>query len=226
MPGFLWNRIGLVSLIKICTVRPDPAACMIRNGFNKFRFTTARRMWNSQNVFKMADGLFNWIHTVVRLYLAIPASSPSWESVHRKTVCCKKVLQRTANLVFLWRSNMLSGLYLGGTVIPRHTSNQFTNFPLYEMHKLIPFFNFRANFRSYELLPLANRSLFPSGSNGKLIFVLLVFALRAVLEERIKLVNRGITVLDLYHLYFICGLFNDATSISDCIASNDEMINK
>jgi hypothetical protein len=46
----------------------------------------------------------------------------------------------------------------------------------------------------YELLPLANRSLFPSGSNGKFIFVLRVFALRAVLEERIKLVNREITV--------------------------------
>jgi hypothetical protein len=66
------------------------------------------------------------------------------------------------------------------------------------MHNLIPvFFNLRANFRLYELLPHANRSLFPSGSNGKLIFVLRVFALRAVLEERIKLVNRGITVLDL-----------------------------
>jgi hypothetical protein len=46
----------------------------------------------------------------------------------------------------------------------------------------------------YELLPLANRLLFPLGSNGKLIFVLRVFDLRAVLEERIKLVNRGITV--------------------------------
>jgi hypothetical protein len=33
-----------------------------------------------------------------------------------------------------------------------------------------------------------------SGSNGKLIFVLRVFALQAILEERIKIVNRGITV--------------------------------
>jgi hypothetical protein len=33
-----------------------------------------------------------------------------------------------------------------------------------------------------------------SGSYGILIFVLRVFILRAVLEERIKLVNRGITV--------------------------------
>jgi hypothetical protein len=33
------------------------------------------------------------------------------------------------------------------------------------------------------------------GSNGKLIFVLQVFALQAVLEEQIKLVNQGITVL-------------------------------
>jgi hypothetical protein len=63
------------------------------------------------------------------------------------------------------------------------------------------FFNLRANFRLYELLPLANRSLLPSGSNGKLIFVLRVFAVRAVLEERIKLVNRGITVLFKYKYY-------------------------
>jgi hypothetical protein len=62
------------------------------------------------------------------------------------------------------------------------------------MHKLIPVFNLGTNFCFYELLPLANRSLFPAGSNGKLIFVLRVFALRAVLEERIKLINRGITV--------------------------------
>jgi hypothetical protein len=39
-----------------------------------------------------------------------------------------------------------------------------------------------------------SRRLF-SGSNGKLIFVLRVFVLRAVLEERIKLVNRGIPVI-------------------------------
>jgi hypothetical protein len=44
-------------------------------------------------------------------------------------------------------------------------------------------------FAKYELLPLANRSLFPAVSNGKFIFVLRVFALRAVLVERIKLVN-------------------------------------
>jgi hypothetical protein len=67
------------------------------------------------------------------------------------------------------------------------------------------FFNLRANFREYELHPLANRSLFgsnPSGSNGKLILVLWVFALRAVLEERIKLVNRGITVLQSFQNKF------------------------
>jgi hypothetical protein len=40
--------------------------------------------------------------------------------------------------------------------------------------------------------------LFPSGSNGKLIFVLQVFALRAVLEEQINLVNQGITVIVLF----------------------------
>jgi hypothetical protein len=80
------------------------------------------------------------------------------------------------------------------TVIPRYTRNRFTSFLLYEMHKLIPIFQFTSKFRKYELLPLANRSLFPSGSNGKLIFVLRVFALRAVFEERIKLVHWGITV--------------------------------
>jgi hypothetical protein len=62
-------------------------------------------------------------------------------------------------------------------------------------------FNLRANFGFYELLPLANRSLFPSGSNGKLIFALRVFALRAILDKRIKLVNRGINVYFMIHLY-------------------------
>jgi hypothetical protein len=84
------------------------------------------------------------------------------------------------------------------TVIPRYTSNRFTSFRLYKKHKLITVFNLRADFRSYELLPLANRSVFPSGSNEKLILILRVFALRAVLEEQIKLVNRGITAFGKY----------------------------
>jgi hypothetical protein len=67
------------------------------------------------------------------------------------------------------------------------------------MHKLIPVFILRANARLYELLPLASVSLFPSGSNGKLVFVLRVFALRAVLEDRIKLVNRGVPVFSLFN---------------------------
>jgi hypothetical protein len=76
--------------------------------------------------------------------------------------------------------------------IPRYTSNRFASFRLYEMHKLIPVFHFTSQFSLFELLPLANRSLFQrifSGSNGELILVLRVFAKRAVLEERIKLVN-------------------------------------
>jgi hypothetical protein len=83
------------------------------------------------------------------------------------------------------------------TVIPRYTSIQITSFRFIrdaQINKKKLLFNLRANFFKYELLPFANRSLFSSGSNGKLIFVLRVFALRAVLEELIKLVNRGITV--------------------------------
>jgi hypothetical protein len=54
-----------------------------------------------------------------------------------------------------------------------------------------PFFACMSSFLSQA--DRCSRSLF-SGSNGKLIFVLRVFALRAVLEDRIKLVNRGIPV--------------------------------
>jgi hypothetical protein len=42
-----------------------------------------------------------------------------------------------------------------------------------------------------------------SGSNGKLILVLRVFAKWAVLEEWIKLVNRGITVLISTSFFFL-----------------------
>jgi hypothetical protein len=56
-----------------------------------------------------------------------------------------------------------------------------------------------------------SRLLF-SGSNGELIFVLRVFALRGVLEERIKLVIRGIPVLPYVcqplHTSWYIGLFN------------------
>jgi hypothetical protein len=54
-----------------------------------------------------------------------------------------------------------------------------------------PIFACTSSFRSQT--DRCSRHLF-SGSDGKLIFVLRVFALQAVLEERIKLVNRGITV--------------------------------
>jgi hypothetical protein len=75
--------------------------------------------------------------------------------------------------------------------------HKYSNPSVYEQSVYL-FFSLRANFRLCELLPLANRSLFPSGSNGKLIFVLRIFALRAVLEDRIKIVNRMITVLCLF----------------------------
>jgi hypothetical protein len=76
---------------------------------------------------------------------------------------------------------------------------RFTSFRLYEMHKLMPVFLIYepifANTSSFlSQIERCSRRLF-SGSNGKLIFVLRVFVLRAVLEERIKLVNPGITVL-------------------------------
>jgi hypothetical protein len=92
-------------------------------------------------------------------------------------------------ITFQFKGTMNSHLK-GNTIIPRYTSNRFTIFGLYEMHKLISVFQFTSQFSLFELLPLANRSLFASGSNGKLIFVL-----RAVFEDRNKLINRGITVL-------------------------------
>jgi hypothetical protein len=81
-----------------------------------------------------------------------------------------------------------------------------------------------------EFLPLANRSLIPSGSIGKFTFVLWVFALWSVLEEQIKLVNRGITVyqnnesnitpkLRTYYIYLMIMFFwaedGDSTSLKN-----------
>jgi hypothetical protein len=80
------------------------------------------------------------------------------------------------------------------TVIPRYTSNRFTTFRLYEMHKLKPVFKFTIQFSLIRAPASRKPIVVPSGSNGKSIFVLRVFALRAVFEEPIKLVNRGITV--------------------------------
>jgi hypothetical protein len=62
-----------------------------------------------------------------------------------------------------------------------------TCFSVYE-----PIFAYTSSFLSQ--IDRCSRRLF-SGSNGKLNFILWVFALPAVLEERIKLVNRGIIVL-------------------------------
>jgi hypothetical protein len=72
-----------------------------------------------------------------------------------------------------------------------------TCFSIYE-----PIFTYTSSFLSQT--DRCSRRLF-SGSNGKLIVVLRVFVLRAVLEERIKLVNRGIPVMltnkSHYHYY-------------------------
>jgi hypothetical protein len=84
------------------------------------------------------------------------------------------------------------------TVIPQNTSNRFMSFRLYEMHILMPVFQFLSQF-SLIRAPLSHKPIVvPGTSSRKLIFVLRVLALRAVLEERIKLINRGITVLLIY----------------------------
>jgi hypothetical protein len=62
----------------------------------------------------------------------------------------------------------------------------YTRCTIYE-----PIFAYTSSFLSQT--DRCSRRLF-SGSNGKIIFVLRVFALRAVLEDRMKLVNRGIPV--------------------------------
>jgi hypothetical protein len=91
-----------------------------------------------------------------------------------------------------------SHLYLGlpCTVIPRYTNNRLASFRLLEMHTCFPIyepiFAYTSSFLSQT--DRCSRRLF-SGSNGKLIFVVWVFTLQAVLEERIKLVNQRITVV-------------------------------
>jgi hypothetical protein len=90
--------------------------------------------------------------------------------------------------------------YFYCTVIPRYTSNRSlirdaqinACFSIYE-----PIFAYMSSFLSQT--DFCSRRLF-SGSNGKLIFVLRVFALRAVLEDLIKLVNRGIPVYYSVHI--------------------------
>jgi hypothetical protein len=57
------------------------------------------------------------------------------------------------------------------------------SFRLYEMHKLIPVFQFTSQF-SLTRAPSSRKPIIvPSASSWKLIFVLQVFALQAVLEE-------------------------------------------
>jgi hypothetical protein len=84
-------------------------------------------------------------------------------------------------------------------VIPQYTSNRLTCFRLYDMHKLIPVFQFTSQFFAYtsSFLSQIDRCFrcLCSGSNGKSIFVLRVFALRAVLEERIKFVKFVINII-------------------------------
>jgi hypothetical protein len=74
--------------------------------------------------------------------------------------------------------------------------NWFTSFSLFEMHKLITVFQFTSQFLLIRAPSSRKPIVVPVGKKGKLIFILRVFALRAVLAERIKLVNRGIRVQD------------------------------
>jgi hypothetical protein len=85
--------------------------------------------------------------------------------------------------------------YNSKTVNPRKTSNRDTSFRLYEMYKLIPVFRFTSKFSLIRAPSSRKPIVVPGASSRKLIFVLRVFAWRAVLEERIKLVNRGIATL-------------------------------
>jgi hypothetical protein len=60
--------------------------------------------------------------------------------------------------------------------------------------KLLPVFQISSQFLFIRAPSSHKPIVVPGASSRKLIFVLRVFALRVVLEERIKLVNRGITV--------------------------------
>jgi hypothetical protein len=79
------------------------------------------------------------------------------------------------------------------TVIPTYMCNRFTSFCIYKMHKLIHVFQFTRQFSQIWAPSSRKPIVVPGASSQKLIFVLRVFALRAVLEEQIKLVNQGIT---------------------------------
>jgi hypothetical protein len=62
------------------------------------------------------------------------------------------------------------------------------------MQKLIPVFQFTSQFSLIRAASSRKPTVVSGASSRKLIFILRIFDLRAVLEERIKLVNRGITV--------------------------------
>jgi hypothetical protein len=85
-----------------------------------------------------------------------------------------------------------------------------TCFSIYE-----PIFAYTSSFLSQT--DRCSRRLF-SGSNGKFIYVWRVFAKRAVLEERIKLVNREIPVLcseSCFNISFSCASFATQEGIRD-----------
>jgi hypothetical protein len=52
------------------------------------------------------------------------------------------------------------------TVIPRYTSNRFTSFRLYEMHKLIPVFQFMSQF-SLSRAPSSRKPIVVPGASSR-----------------------------------------------------------
>jgi hypothetical protein len=62
------------------------------------------------------------------------------------------------------------------------------------MRKLIPVFQFTSQFSLIRAPSSRKPIVVTSASCRKLIFILQVFALQAILEEQIKLINQGITV--------------------------------
>jgi hypothetical protein len=98
---------------------------------------------------------------------------------------CKSIYYNRSMLFYMYSNPSVSEqeVYAFSLIRDAQTNNWFS---IYEL-----IFSYTSSFLSQT--DRCPRRLF-SGSYGKLVFVLRVFALRAALVERFKLVNRGITV--------------------------------